>query len=144
MCCLLTTQPKKSYLLSAFLFIFLKSIESYNAFFKKLFSLFNFFAQIIFLVDSSIQFICTRYFYPFAEYPFSFRGISWWSRIFSFQWQYPFLPIFGASYLANNSGTYLIVFTFVDNTFITLRLCLLPASRTHFRLSPKFLVKVEM
>ena len=32
---------------------------------KKLFILFNLFAQIAFLVDSFMQFICARYFYPY-------------------------------------------------------------------------------
>ena len=32
---------------------------------KKLFTPFNFFAQIAFLVGSSIHFICRRYFYPY-------------------------------------------------------------------------------
>ena len=46
---------------------------------KKMIYSLDFFAQIAFLVDSSIHFICTRYFYPSAEYPFFFRDISWLS-----------------------------------------------------------------
>ena len=46
---------------------------------KKMIYSLDFFAQIAFLVDSFIHFICTRYFYPSAEYPFFFRDISWLS-----------------------------------------------------------------
>ena len=44
---------------------------------KKLFILFNWFAQIAFLVDSSIHFICARYFYPYF-YPIVKRNEKCW------------------------------------------------------------------
>ena len=53
-------------------------------YFKKVF-----FAQIAFLVDSSIHFTCTWYFYPSANNPFSFRDISWWSSNSSFKGSHP-------------------------------------------------------
>ena len=48
------------------------------------------------------------------------------------------LAISGASVLVNVSGASSIVSSFVENTFIALRLCILPGSRTRFRISPKF------
>ena len=83
-----TTGSKKSNLLSVFLFIE-KAEKAIVYYVKKIFSSFKFFLQIAFLVDSSIQFICTWCFYPFAEYPFSFWGISWWSSNSSFKASHP-------------------------------------------------------
>ena len=81
----------------------------------------NFLAQIAFLVDSSIQFICTSYSTP--EYPFSLRDIYLWSSNFNYNTSIVSLAISGASILVNFSGTCPVVSPSLDNTFIAFQLC---------------------
>ena len=62
-----------------------------------------FFVQIAFLVNSSIYFICTQYFYSSTKYRFSFiRDIFWLSSKFSFQWQYRFFGHFWSKYFGQS------------------------------------------
>lgn len=72
----------------------------------------------------------TRYFYPSAKHPFS-SGASPVVPVTSVSNEsIVSLAIVGASILANASGSCPIVSPFVDDTFVALRLYLLPGSRT--------------
>lgn len=102
-------------------------------------SIFNFFAQVAFLINFSIHLIC-KYVHGISIFPPStyFPSASLGDPVTSASNDsIVSVTISGRTILANVFGTCPVVSHFVDDTFVVLRLCLLTGSRAHFKVPPK-------